>query len=58
MMTINIVGNDVTSPLTKGSQHYPYGHQGCYLVGKIVSNILKKHIDKRNACVLHTSKVL
>ena len=27
---------------TTGSQHKPYGHHGCYLVEKVVSNILKK----------------
>ena len=38
----NLAGYDVKSLLTTDSQHKPYGHQGCYLVEKIVSNILKK----------------
>ena len=46
----NLTGSDETSPLTTGSQHKQNGHHGCYLVEKIVSNILKKahgqNIDK------------
>ena len=48
----NLAGSDVTSPLSTGSQQKPYGHHECFLVEKIVSNILKKahgrNFDKRD----------
>ena len=55
----NLPGSDVTSPLTPGSQHKPYGHHGCYLVEKVVLNILMKghgrKFDKERMQFIDTS---